>query len=118
MSSQYGDRGDKSREGEKLSKVAEYPSSLEAHSIRILLEANGIPAIVLGDTINETGLEPVLVYVHQENLELAQTVILEVPAAAEVLIPEWQCDCGETVDAGFNVRWSCGQPHESDSNEA
>jgi hypothetical protein len=103
--------------GEKLSKVAEYPSSLEAHSVRILLEANGISAIVVGDAISETGLEPVLVFVHQENLDLAQTVIREVPAAAEILIPEWRCVCGETVDAGFNVCWSCGRDHPHNSDD-
>lgn len=98
---------------ESLEAVAEFRNVLEAHSVRILLEANGIPAVVMGDAISETGLEPILVYVHRENMELAQTVIREVPAAAEVLIPEWNCKCGEKVDAGFNICWSCSEPFES-----
>ncbi len=101
-----------SRSG-RLEAVAEFRNALEAHSVRILLEANGIPAVVVGDAISEMGLEPIIVYVHGNNLELAQTVIFDIPAAAEVLIPEWICNCGEPVDAGFNTCWSCGNPMES-----
>jgi hypothetical protein len=95
-----------------LVQVAEYPSSLSAHSIRILLEANGIPAIVVGDTIQEIGFEPIQVMVSKAHLELARTVIEEVPAASEILIPEWICICGEQVDSGFHVCWSCGQDYD------
>jgi len=45
----------------------------------------------------------------------AKLIMEQVPAAAEVLIPEWVCDCGETVDAGFSVCWSCGNPHPDES---
>ncbi len=92
--------------------VAEFDNVLKAHSVRILLEANGIPAVVFGESSSETGLEPIHVCVHQSNLELAKTVIREVPAASEVMIPEWICGCGEQVDAGFHVCWSCGSEHE------
>ena len=98
---------------DSLVVVAEFRNVLEAHSTRILLEANGIRAVVIGDAISETGLEPIVVYVHRENLELAQTVIQEIPAASEVLIPAWNCACGAEVDAGFNVCWSCARPSES-----
>jgi hypothetical protein len=96
-----------------LVSVAEFRNALEAHSTRILLEANGIPAVVTGDAISEMGLEPICVFVHRENVELAHRVIQEIPAAADVLIPEWICKCGEQVDAGFNVCWSCKEPIES-----
>ena len=96
-----------------LVTVAEFRNALEAHSTRILLEANGIPAVVIGDAISEMGLEPISVHVHRENVELAHRVIREVPPAAEILIPEWICRCGEQVDAGFNMCWSCNQPIES-----
>ncbi len=104
------------RHDEALVKVAEYPSSLLAHSIRILLEANGIPAIVVGDAIQEVGFEPIQVMVSKTNLELARTVIEEVPAASEILIPEWICLCGEQVDSGFHICWSCGQEYETDGD--
>ena len=99
----------------RLVSVAEFRNALQAHSARILLEANGIPAVVMGDAISEMGLDPICVYVHREDVELAQRVIQEVPAAAEVLIPEWICKCGEQVDAGFHICWSCNEPIESSS---
>ena len=97
---------------EPLVRVAKFNSSIEAHSTRILLEANGIPAFVVGDAIQEIGFEPIQVMVSKKNLDLAQRVINEVPAASEILIPEWVCICGEQVDSGFNLCWSCGQAHE------
>lgn len=101
---------------EALVPVAEFNNSIQAHSIRIMLEANGIPAFVVGDAIQEIGFEPVQVMVSQRNLELARCVIEEVPAASEILIPEWRCDCGEQVDSGFNLCWSCGREHPDDSD--
>ncbi len=47
---------DLKKRAKSMAKVAECGGPLEAHSIRILLEANGVPAIVLSDTNNETGL--------------------------------------------------------------
>ena len=41
--------------------------------------------------------------VNEKDLELAKTVIKEIPEAAEILIPEWICICGAEVDAGFNI---------------
>jgi len=106
-------RNKKHPSDERLSKVAEFRNALEAHSVRIMLEANGIVAIVLGDTIKETGLEPIWVCVHQNDYEIACTIIREVPAASEVLIPLWNCECGEEVDAGFHLCWACGKHHPS-----
>ena len=96
-----------------------FKHQLDAHSARILLEANGIPCAVDGDTPIE-GIESPRAYVHRKNLELARRVLAEVPAAAEILIPAWTCQCGEEVDEGFGVCWSCGHelaPDEADSND-
>ena len=58
--------------------------------------------------LNETGLVGVDVLVRREDLEDAKLIMLEVPAASEVLYPAWQCVCGANVDEGFSVCWSCG----------
>ena len=91
---------------------------MEAHSVRILLEASGIAATVTGEESNLTfggfiglgdaGLVGVQVYVRRQDLELAKRVMLEVPAASDVLFPAWECDCGASVDEGFTVCWACG----------
>ena len=97
----------------RLVTVARCRSGIEAHSLRILLEASGIAAVVTGDAPSEHGFEEALVHVHQDDAMLAVQVIEEVPAASEVLIPEWICHCGATVDEGFHCCWSCG--HELDA---
>ena len=95
---------------EKFVKLAEFDTAIPAHSMRILLEANGIKAHVLGDFAVEIGGPDVVsVNVREPDLAIAKRVIAEVPRASEVLVPEWICDCGETVDKGFQVCWSCGQ---------
>lgn len=94
---------------DRLVVIAAMSDGLSAHSIRLLLEASGIQAFVTGDFPTEIPHERVLVHVRQADLDLAETILAEVPAASEVMIPEWVCACGETVDAGFHVCWNCGQ---------
>ncbi|MDA7879998.1 DUF2007 domain-containing protein [Mariniblastus sp.] len=105
------------KSSDRLEKVAEFSSSISAHSVRILLEANGVQAMVVGDVMNETGLELVSVYIHAEQVETARVIIRDIPAASEVLIPSWVCSCGAEVDAGFHCCWSCGEETEDPSSE-
>lgn len=100
------------RSSDRFAQVAEFNNSISAHSLRILLEANGVKAMVVGDVFNETGLDLVSVFVHANQIELAQLIIRDVPAASEVLIPSWICLCGAEVDAGFHCCWSCGKEAE------
>ena len=95
---------------EKYVKLAQFDQAMPAHSIRILLEANGVEAHVQGEFAVEIGGgDCVSVVVRESDLAIAKRVVAEVPAASEVLVPEWICDCGETVDQGFQVCWSCGR---------
>ncbi len=95
---------------ESYVRLAEFESSIAAHSMRILLEANGIEARVHGDFLAEiAAVERIALVVRESDLELAKRVITEVPAAAETLVPEWNCQCGATVDEGFQICWSCGR---------
>ncbi len=105
------------RAPDQLAQVAGFSSSISAHSLRILLEANGVRAVVVGDVMNETGFELVSVYVHASQVETAMVIIREIPAASEVLIPAWRCLCGADVDAGFHCCWSCGREAEETSSE-
>ena len=105
------------RSQDRLARVAEFSSSISAHSVRILLEAHGVKATVVGDVMNETGLELVSVYIHANQIETARMIMRDVPAASEVLIPSWICSCGAEVDAGFHCCWSCGEEAEESSSE-
>ena len=94
---------------EKYVKIAQFDNAIPAHSMRILLEANGVQAHVQGEfSLEIGGTDSVAVVVRESDLAIAQRVVAEVPAASEILVPEWICDCGETVDKGFQVCWSCG----------
>ena len=94
---------------DRLVVVAASPDALTAHSIRLLLEASGVVAFVTGDFPSETPIGNVLVWTREADKPLAIQIIDEVPSASEVLVPEWICDCGETVDAGFHLCWNCGR---------
>jgi hypothetical protein len=103
-----------------LVRLATFPESCAAHSLRILLEAHGIPATVTDEESSavlgtfglfEAGLVGVQVLVKRADYSEAKLIKEEVPAAAEVLIPQWICGCGEEVDCGFSLCWSCGNPY-------
>ena len=58
-------------------KLAEFESSMPAHSMRILLEANGIEARVHGDFLVEiASVEHIRLVVRESDLEMAKRVIL------------------------------------------
>ena len=105
-----------------LVKLAAFNSSAEAHSVRVLLEAHGIHATVHNEEsitmfgasmFGQPGPIGFEVMVQRQHLEEAK-LIQEVPRAAEILIPDWTCACGETVDKGFSVCWCCGQEFASE----
>jgi hypothetical protein len=100
--------------------VASFTGGSEAHVLRLLLEANGVQAAVTGEETNATlgfgsGTDPnvfgVRVLVKRMDVEEAR-LIMQVPAASDVLIPAWICGCGAEVDEGFAVCWSCGKSWE------
>ena len=105
-----------------LVTLASFTTGGEAHVLRLLLEANGIQAAVTGEESNATfgfgtATDPnvfgVKVLVKRMDVSEAQ-LIMQVPAAADVLIPAWTCACGEDVDQGFAVCWSCGESSRDD----
>lgn len=106
-----------------LVTLASFTTGSEAHVLRPLLEANGIQSAVTGEETNATfgfgsSTDPnvfgVKVLVKRKDVSEAR-LIMQVPAAADIMIPEWKCSCGEQVDKGFAVCWSCGQPSEGDN---
>ena len=97
--------------------LSTFSSPLPAHSLRILLEACGVQAVVTGEETNaifggpvmsELELAGVQIFVRRNDLKDAKKIMLEVPAAAETLLPAWDCRCGAQVDEGFSICWSCG----------
>lgn len=106
-------RGDQ----DKLVVLATFSNAPEAHCLRAALEANGIRSSVsnegsttlLGSSwFGPTSAFWVEVLVFASDVEQASSIKHKMdPQIKEESIPEWKCSCGETVDAGFEVCWSC-----------
>ena len=105
--------------------LSQFDSAPAAHNVRLLLQAHSIDATVENEESNsvfgapifgQIGLFRIELFVRRSDLAEAKLIMEQVPAAAEVLIPQWRCDCGETVDAGFSVCWSCGESHPEESD--
>lgn len=103
-------------EDRNLVRIAAFESEHKAVLLRIELNENGIPAWVTGgDGVNTfgagltaAGLVGVDVNVHQINAKAAKVVVENFLNRVEKRVPAWDCACGEKVDEGFEVCWSCG----------
>lgn len=106
---------------DRLVVLATFDNGPEAHCLRIELEHHGIPAKVSNENSAQTiGASLfgriasiwVEVVVLEKDLEKALEVKNGFSSAnQESEIAEWECSCGETVDAGFAQCWSCMKPH-------
>ena len=106
--------------GDKLVVLSTYDNSIDAHMFRNELEQHGITARVGNETttaiFGATIAGPssafwieVLVLESQSDkaLEIKNKWLESNESKVVVEIPEWQCKCGETVDAGFAACWNC-----------
>ena len=100
-----------------LVRIATFEYEHQALMCRNILNDNGIPAWVTGgDGVNTfgagltaSGLVGVDVSIHKINVEAAKKVLAKFEREQkETVIPEWTCACGEKVDEGFSLCWSCG----------
>ena len=105
-------------EDKELVTIARFEDELEAHMLRNELNNQGIPAMVAGNNATGFGLDgisaSVQVNVRKIDEELAKEFIKQLAEeeANAPTIEEWKCPCGETVDEGFYVCWSCGFDYE------
>lgn len=88
-----------------------------AQALCQLLDANGITAHIAGDNVDTafggvlpgaSGDEEYRVLVKAGDFDAARKALPDVSSGTEEAIPAWICACGETVDEGFAVCWSCG----------
>jgi|688.fasta_scaffold166642_4 hypothetical protein len=106
------------RKNEKLVVLAKFDNPSEAHRLRAELEANGIRASVTNEnSANAIGaslfgrIAAISVEVLILDADLERAVEIKnnyLNNRKETPIPEWTCQCGETVDAGFSTCWACG----------
>ena len=99
-------------------------SDIEANFFKGALEDNGISALVKGIAGSAFGAaldgpDEIEVYVYSDDVEESKAIIMELLDEDGDEIPAWTCTCGEEVDEGFGVCWSCGADYDgSGSDEA
>ena len=108
-----------------LKQIYTSRNATEAHFLRALLDAQGISATVMGETLPEligAGPSAALpsVWVHPDDMERAAAVLAgfdsapadEPPPPAE---SSWKCpNCQETIEGQFTACWHCQRPRPSD----
>jgi len=98
-------------------------SDIEANFFKGALEDNGIKALVKGIEGSAFGAaidgpDEIEVYVYSDDVEESKAIIMELLDEDGDEIPAWTCTCGEEVDEGFGVCWSCGADYDDpDSDE-
>ena len=54
------------------------------------------------------GPDEIELFVYEEDLEKSKALVINAFEDDGDQIPSWTCKCGEDVDEGFAVCWSCG----------
>ena len=104
---------------EDLLRVAGFPSEPEAQIAQAMLAEHGINASIdngesaLGFDLVD--MDEIDLIVMRRDFDRAKELIGEMQAVAgeeDAPIPAWTCNCGEEVDEGFFVCWSCGADYK------
>src|SRR5436190_7116378 len=108
---------------EKLTLLIKFENPFQADTARIALEEHGIKAFVENSESTRamhyigTALGGVKVLVPASELSRAKELLesMKNEAGVEFSTP-WICGkCGEDVEAGFEICWSCGAERTADS---
>ena len=96
----------------QLGKVCETEAKDQALLFKAVLEQEGMSVLIkglessaLGEAID--GADVIELFVPITDLTQAKRMVDEILAEDEEPIPAWTCECGENVDEGFFVCWSC-----------
>ncbi|MGF1724450.1 DUF2007 domain-containing protein [Photobacterium nomapromontoriensis] len=94
-------------------KVYGAANSLEAHSLKGMLESDNIEVMLRGEGLGAaagelpTNVMEVEIWVRQSQLRLARQLLDHYELADS---PTWSCRrCGEDNDGAFELCWQCGQ---------
>ncbi|MCA8996956.1 MAG: hypothetical protein KDA80_08220 [Planctomycetaceae bacterium] len=122
--------GDEQKHEEKLVVLATFPHDSEAYCLVAELENRGIRACVANEKSTAVlGSSPYgglssfwieVLVLESDALEALAIKHRLFPEGQRGTTPEWVCECGETVDAGFEICWSCSAscPSIKDPNDA
>ena len=99
---------------DSLVSIGSFPNAIAAEQVRIVLAAEGIQAFVEGGNTNTmlshvgSALGGVSLTVRESDAERALQLLQD--SDFDDVSDAWHCrDCGEDIEAGFEVCWSCGK---------
>ena len=95
-----------------LVRVVVLETEVEANFVKGFLEDHEIDALIAGLETSALGAaldgdSEIEVFVASADVEKAKVLIEELINEDAEPIPAWTCGCGEDVDEGFFVCWSC-----------
>jgi hypothetical protein len=95
-----------------LQRLCECQTEHEARIVESELAEIGIQAVITGTDVSALGEaldgpDAIQVFVKAEQLDAASELLEQLDADDEDPVPAWTCQCGEDVDEGFFVCWSC-----------
>lgn len=107
------------QKGDKLVVLATFDNSVDAHFLRNQLMEAGIRAEVANETTasmfsatlagpsSAFWIEVLVLHTDTEKALIIKENFQSDQKSQTTVIPEWKCECGETVDEGFAVCWNC-----------
>jgi hypothetical protein len=104
-------------EEKTLVRLLVVETDVEANFYKGTLEDNGIHVLVkgLGDSAFGAALDgpdEIEMFVYEEDVAKSKELLINAMEDDGDAIPAWTCKCGEDVDEGFGVCWSCGADYE------
>lgn len=104
--------------------VGIYLSESQAYHAKAALKEAGIAAHIADSDEGAFGFsldasEQINLVVNRDDYESAKRILEELEEIEEgEPAPAWTCACGEEVDEGFAVCWSCNAEYPGDSSAA
>lgn len=112
-----------SEQDEDLKRIFVCESELQARQAKEFLEANGFKAMVrgldvggsvFGGAVDDPEIE---IFIKASDFEDAKALVESMADDESEPVPPWTCDCGEDVDEGFEICWSCGAIYGNEEDD-
>ena len=104
----------------RMLKLYEAADRIEAQLLKDCLEEQGVTAVILGDALSGAmGELPVNIYpevwvLHNQQMAQAGGILRKFISSRQAKgesKADWRCsNCGERVDAAFDICWNCASP--------
>ena len=105
-------------EESEIVQLAVVDTEVDANYVKNALGEQGIQVMMSGSEssafgVSLDGADDVELFVKADDLEKAKAMLEELMSDDDAeLVPAWTCKCGEDVDEGFGICWSCGAEYE------